>query len=233
MTTSSADVSVCVTAGVKRRDEAYVLDAEMDLMYARQKRRAFLLEYASMHNPECSMHLDKLMREQERCERRLYYAKCELNAVQREYDALKKQRENELRLTPFYDGIDKYGLYTGSDAIYAGAVIRHLRDYDSYEWPAAKDEVFTVYAGVYAGDRLNFKYSFQRDDDHAVVLVAWNTSTNRICAVERELCVPPFCLPPGVLYDAEVDQSSPAYPNYEPYVPPTPVSPAYEGSPGP
>ena len=239
MTTCSADVSVFVSAGVKRRHEVYVLEAEMDLAYARQKRRAIEAEYVSMpYNPECRMHVDKLMLEQERCERRLYDAKYEFDAVQRAENMLKKQRENELLLTPFHDGIDSYGLYTGSDAVYAGAVIRHLHDYEGYKWPAAEDEVFIVYAGVYAGDRLKFKYSFERDDDHAVVLVAWNTSTNRICAVKRELCVPPFCLPLGVLYDAEFDQSITVYPNYEPsdsftpvYDPGSPKSPAYEGSP--
>jgi hypothetical protein len=193
----TASVSASILGSIKRR-AICVLDAEMDLSYAREKRRAIesLCERIE-YDHQLRMHVDKLVEDQQRCAWRLQDAKDQLE----EHETVKKQREDELRWTPFHDGINEYGHFTGSDELYVTAVIRHLSDYSDYEWPSTEGEVFTVYAGNHAGDSLQFKHSF------GTVLVANNLSTGSTCAVQRELCVPPFSLPPGALYDTEYPAS--------------------------
>jgi hypothetical protein len=214
----TAHVSVNVAAGIKRR-AIYVLDAEMDLAYARDKRRAIEAAYDGIQcDPHLQKHVDKLVEDQQRCTWRLQLAKYELE----QQEMMQKHCEDELRLTPFHDGINQYGHFTGSDDLYVTAIIRHLRDYDHYEWPT-EGEKFTVYVGGHAGDSLEFLYSF------GTVLVANNLSKGMTCAVQRELCVPPFCLPPGKLFNTEYDPMdaacSPKRPADAGF---SPKSPAYE-----
>lgn len=221
---STCSVSVSIVAGVKRS----MLEAEMDLAFARQKRSAIEAEYALLpfdeYKAEHMVHEYRLADDEKRCEKVLHDARYTFDILEM-HTILKPSREKEMYLTPFHDGIDEYGHYTGSDVFYARAVIRHLPGYEEYVWPE-EGEIFTVYAGPYAGRRLKMKHSFVRDGDGATVLVAWDSIDN-ICAFDRELCVPPYSFPPGVLYDAQFDDDGYS-PAYSPYSPRTPKSPTDE-----
>lgn len=202
---STCSVSVSIVAGVKR--SISVLEAEMDLAFARQKRRAIEAEYALLpfdeYKPEHIVHEYRLADEEKRCEKILHDARYTFDMLEM-HTMLKPAREKDMYLTPFHDGIDEYGHYTGPDAFYAFTVVRHLPGYEEYVWPEAGD-FFTVYAGRFAGQRLQLLYSFVRDGEDKVTVLVAKDSTNKTRAVVRELCVPPYCFPPGVLYDAEVD----------------------------